>query len=319
MNPHESICNFFPFWIRCDLIYPFLSSWSFSVLGIKQISKLMTLFTFEACPKQISVSCLVPNFYFSHISHDSMTVRSEFPLLNAQLNRNSLKIPPLKPHLLPLLRFFQSETPHLLKFSLPPLFVHLPKNPSFRLPPKPSQAWLHSNEALQIASLRLDRTASKGAAAPCHCSSRPYWSRCPEGLRPATTKVVEKSVGEDSPKGGRCFLVYSCTVHILIINIIYSSVVHVRSVTSHISLWHLPSSIQYYLTSASQLYISIWTCNPLPPPKKTQKTSGTWRRDMGTSGVPQWSTKCISNAPVCQHNHFSIQTTEKNMLILQMT
>ena len=85
MDPHESLCICFPFRIRCDLIYctisPFLSSWSFNVLGIEQISKLMTLFAFEACPKTFSVSCLVPNFYFSHTS--------------VQLNRNSLKLPRL--------------------------------------------------------------------------------------------------------------------------------------------------------------------------------------------------------------------------------
>ena len=196
MNPHESICNFFPFWIRCDLIYPFLSSWSFSVLGIKQISKLMTLFTFEACPKQISVSCLVPNFYFSHISHDSMTVRSEFPLLNAQLNRNSLKIPPLKPHLLPLLRFFQSETPHLLKFSPPPpVYVHLTKNPSFRLPPKPAIPslapfqWGTSNRLAPAWPNRLQRRSSAVSLLkpaileplpwrPASCNDKSGWKKC---------------------------------------------------------------------------------------------------------------------------------------------
>ena len=112
----------------------------------------------------------------------------------------------------------------------------------------------------------------------------------------------------------RCFLVCSCTGDIIIIK--SYTVVHVRSVTSHISLWHLHSSIQYYLTSAFELSISGWTCNRFPQTCFFQKTSRTWRRDMGTSGVPQWSTKCISNAPGCQHNHFQFKQLKK-MLILE--
>lgn len=260
------------------------------------------------------------SIYFSHISHDSMTVRSEFPLLNAQLNRNSLKIPPLKPHLLPLLRFFQSETPHLLKFSLPPLFVHLPKNPSFRLPPKPSQAWLHSNEALQIASLRPGRTASRGAAAPCHCSSRPCWSRCPEfRLRPQNDKSGWKKCWRRFPKRREAFLgvqLYSPYSH----NLWWYSVVHVRSVTSHLSLWHLPWSIQYYLRSAFQLSISIWTCNPLSP-----KTAFFFKKHLAP-GVVTWVVQVYPSGPpnasqtlLCANiTTFQFKQLKKNMLILEM-